>query len=110
MAEGRAGTGGGEIPQSSPYGFYTVALALVLAALAFVVALFVFKTDIANMTAALGPLYTLFGTLVGAYFGIKATNDANDKARVEVKRANDKTNKALAALDPEKANPIVGEH
>lgn len=61
-----------------------MALALVLASAIFCAILFV------NPDAAvtnLGALFTLFGSLIGAYFGIKTSNDANDKARDEVSRA-----------------------
>jgi hypothetical protein len=37
------------------------------------------KTNVANITAALSSLFGIVGTLVGAYFGIKATTDAQGK-------------------------------
>ena len=40
----------------------------------------VFNTDnAANVTAALSSLFGIVGTLVGAYFGIKASGDAQDR-------------------------------
>jgi hypothetical protein len=41
----------------------------------------VFNTDnAANVTAALRSLFGIAGTLVGAYFGIKASGDAQDRS------------------------------
>ena len=41
----------------------------------------VFNTDnAANVTAALSSLFGIVGTLVGAYFGIKASSDAQDRS------------------------------
>jgi hypothetical protein len=41
----------------------------------------VFNTDnAANVTAALSSLFGIVGTLVGAYFGIKASGDAQDRS------------------------------
>jgi hypothetical protein len=37
------------------------------------------KNNVANITAALSSLFGIVGTLVGAYFGIKATTDAQGK-------------------------------
>lgn len=37
------------------------------------------KNNVANITAALSSLFGIVGTLVGAYFGIKASTDAQDK-------------------------------
>lgn len=37
------------------------------------------KNNAANITAALSSLFGIVGTLVGAYFGIKASTDAQDK-------------------------------
>lgn len=101
----RAGGEGGDARYSSPWAFYAVALALVLASAIFCAILFV------NPDAAvtnLGALFTLFGSLIGAYFGIKTSNDANDKARSEVNRAHNEEKRALAALEPDKAAEVIG--
>jgi hypothetical protein len=41
----------------------------------------------ANITAALGSLFGVVGTLVGAYFGIKASSDAQDSSAATAKQA-----------------------
>lgn len=48
----------------------------------------VFNTDnAANVTAALSSLFGIVGTLVGAYFGIKASSDAQDRSADTAQRA-----------------------
>ena len=54
------------------------AIVLVLASLIFVVIMVVFAglfKEATQVTAALGSLFTLMGTVVGTYFGIKSTQD-----------------------------------
>jgi hypothetical protein len=46
--------------------------------------------------------------VVGAYFGIRTSNDAHDKARDELARANDTARKALAVLPPSEGRKVVG--
>ena len=64
----------------------------VTVAFIFVMGLFayldVFEPDnAANVTAALGSLFGVVGTLVGAYFGIKASSDAQDSSAATAKQA-----------------------
>lgn len=48
----------------------------------------VFNTDnAANVTAALSSLFGIVGTLVGAYFGIKASSDAQDSSAATAQQA-----------------------
>jgi hypothetical protein len=58
--------------------------------------------DVAILSGALGGLFTLIGTVVGAYFGIKSTQDTNDKAAARVDEAHNKESTALGALDSDK--------
>jgi hypothetical protein len=63
----------------------TVAFILVMGLFAF---LGVFNSEnAANITAALGSLFGVVGTLVGAYFGIKASSDAQDSSAITAQRA-----------------------
>src|SRR5215207_8998245 len=63
----------------------TVAFIFVMGLFAF---LEVFNTDnAANVTAALGSLFGVVGALVGAYFGIKASSDAQDSSAATAKQA-----------------------
>ena len=64
--------------KSPPYNFGIAAIVLVLASLIFVVIMVVFAglfKEATQVTAALGSLFTLMGTVVGTYFGIKSTQD-----------------------------------
>lgn len=44
--------------------------------------------------ATLGSLFTLVGTVAGAYFGVKNSSDTADRAARETKAANDRTERA----------------
>jgi hypothetical protein len=84
---------------------------IVVAAVVFVVVMYIFKDvfgDGALVTTALSTLFGIFGTVVGAYFGIKSTNDTFDKTRGELAEANDKARQALAALPPEEGKKVMG--
>ena len=70
------------------------------------IVMWMFQDKITNgavVTTALSTLFGIFGTVVGAYFGIKLSNDTVDKTRGDIARSNDKTNRALAALPPDEA-------
>jgi hypothetical protein len=67
--------------RSRPYAFFVAALAIVVAFLAFLFSILLFGDLFNNATtviAALGSLFTLIGTIVGAYFGIKVSNDTSE--------------------------------
>jgi hypothetical protein len=96
--------------KSPPYALYVVALALGLASIVFVLVMLIFRNafqDPAVVTTALSTLFGIFGTVVGAYFGIKASNDAADKAQGAIERANETANRALAELPPEVGKRIM---
>ena len=117
--------------RSPPYAFRVAALAIVAACLVFLFSILTFGDLFKNATtviAALGSLFTLIGTIVGAYFGIKVSSDtsershgaiekahgsameANEKtqqANERAQQANDTAKKALAELDPNVARRIV---
>jgi hypothetical protein len=74
-----------------------------------------------TVIAALGSLFTLIGTIVGAYFGIKVSSDTSERSQGAIERAHgsteeatrraeqahDTAQKALAELDPGVARKIV---
>ena len=94
-----------------PYAFYVVALAFIVVLIAFVVAMVIFRglfEEAAEVTTALSSLFTVIGTVLGAYFGIKVSSDTTDKTRGAIEKANDTTNRALAALPPEEGKRIMG--
>jgi hypothetical protein len=69
----------------------------------------------------LGSLFTPIGTVAGAYFGIKVSNDTSQRAQGAIERAHNRTEEArlraeqahgtaeqaLAELDPSVARRIV---
>ena len=69
---------------------------------AYVVTVLIFgvEFDSAAVTAALGALFTLIGTVSGAYFGIKNSSDTADRAERMAKEAHEKASNAAGALDP----------
>ena len=117
--------------RSPPYAFRVAALAIVAASLVFIFTMLSFGDLFKNATtviAAFGSLFTLIGTIVGAYFGIKVSNDTSErsngaiekahgsameanekmqKANESAQKANDTAKKALAELNPDVARRIV---
>jgi hypothetical protein len=96
---------------SRPYNFILALVVILLATIIFGIVMALFRDtfkDAALVTTALSTLFGIFGTVLGAYFGIKSSNDTSDKARREVAQAHDKAGRALAALDPKEAKRITG--
>jgi hypothetical protein len=74
------------------YFLVRIAILSVTGAFISVMGLFAFlevfnSENAANITAALGSLFGVVGTLVGAYFGIKASSDAQDSSAKTAQRA-----------------------
>jgi hypothetical protein len=74
------------------YFLVRIAILSVTGAFISVMGLFAFlevfnSENAANITAALGSLFGVVGTLVGAYFGIKASSDAQDSSALTAQRA-----------------------
>jgi len=96
---------------SRPYNFILALVVVLLATIIFGIVMAMFRDtfkEAALVTTALSTLFGIFGTVLGAYFGIKSSNDTSDKARREVAEANDKAGRALAALDPKDATKTTG--
>jgi hypothetical protein len=74
-----------QAPSAFSYRLVVVAILSVTFAFIVIMGLFAFlqvfdKDNAANITAALSSLFGIVGTLVGAYFGIKASSDAQDRS------------------------------
>ncbi len=110
--------------RSPPYAFFVAALAILAACVVFVLSMWIFAELFKNattVTTALGSLFTLIGTVVGAYFGIKVSNDTSERSQGAIERAHGSAQEAnrraeqahgtaqqaLAELDPEVARRIV---
>jgi hypothetical protein len=77
-----------------------VLAALVLVTAVAVWALFFYKsvfTEATDVTSLLASLFGIVGTIVGAYFGIKSTNDTTDKAMGQVEKESRRTERANRA-------------
>ena len=106
-----------ETQKSPAYAFWVATIALGVSALAFILTMFIFGglfDDAATVVAALGSLFTLIGTVIGAYFGIKVSGDTSDRAQGAIsaaneraQRANDMAREAYGMLDPK--DPVVAE-
>jgi uncharacterized membrane protein len=84
---------------------------IILATIIFGIVMAIYKvvfTEGALVTTAMSTLFGIFGTVVGAYFGIKSSNDTFDKTRKDVAEATDKANRALAALPSDEGKRVMG--
>ncbi len=97
--------------RTPPYAFRIAALGILVAAAVFLVLMLIFRKDIdgAVMVSAMSTLFTVIGTIIGAYFGIKLTNDNAEKTQAAIKEASDKETEAFGALDPAEAKQILEE-
>lgn len=98
--------------KSPPYNYNFALRAIGAGVIAFVVALialiaFSTKLEATVVTGALGALFTLIGTISGAYFGVKKSSDTEDKGRVaertanaRVQEANKVATEAAGAMEP----------
>jgi hypothetical protein len=96
---------------SRPYNFILALVVVILASVIFVIVMVIFRDafkDAALVTTALSTLFGIFGTVLGAYFGIKSSNDSFDKARKDVTEANNAAKGALAALPPAEGKKVMG--
>jgi hypothetical protein len=78
----------------SAWSYRLVVTAILSVTIAFIVIMGMFallrvfdKSNAANITAALSSLFGIVGTLVGAYFGIKASGDAQDRSAETAQQA-----------------------
>ena len=95
---------------SSPWGMVVALAALLLVSIGSIVVLIYYKsvfTNATDVTTVLGSWFTVVGAIVGAYFGIKASSDATDKAQGAIETANHTANQALAKLPPETAAQVL---
>jgi hypothetical protein len=92
-------------PQTSPpYNMYVVLAALVLVTVLAALVLLFYRsvfTEATDVTSLLATLFSVIGTVVSAYFGVKSTNDTTDKAIGQVEKEAKRTEAAhQAAREP----------
>jgi hypothetical protein len=76
--------------RKTPWGFFLVLAAIVVVAIMYSVTIFAISdTNITPETVfgAMAASFTVIGTLVGTYFGIKAGLDGQDKVKTTLNRA-----------------------
>ena len=92
------------------YGFWLAAITLVLVSLVALFAMLIFKDTFQNatdVTTVLSALFTIIGTVVGTYFGIKTSGDTRDRLQGSIDRANEVTNRALAEISAEAGRRVT---
>jgi Kef-type K+ transport system membrane component KefB len=118
---GQNGQAPGQEPQRPPYAFYVAVVAIVAPCLVYFLSMWVFGDLFQDAATSLGSLFTLIGTVAGAYFGIKVSNDTSARSQGAIERAHgraeeaneraqqahDTAQQALAELDPNVARRIV---
>ncbi|MDE1854070.1 MAG: hypothetical protein KGI38_10065 [Thaumarchaeota archaeon] len=72
-------SGNQKTPKETLYGFYVVVIGLAVATFAFSIALYRY-TSAQDLATAIGPITTLIGTLVGAFFGQQVGSAGKEKA------------------------------
>jgi hypothetical protein len=93
-----------------PYNFILALAVIILATIIFGIVMAIYRdvfTEGALVTTAMSTLFGIFGTVVGAYFGIKASSDTRDKLQGRIDKANETANRALAELPPEVGRRIM---
>jgi hypothetical protein len=99
--------------KSPPYNLWFAWSVLAVAIVAYALTMLLFRDlfeDPAVVTGTLGALFTLIGTVAGAYFGVKSSSDTADRAKKQVDEANARTERAnksagaaLLEVDPNKS-------
>jgi Tfp pilus assembly protein PilN len=83
---------------------YVVLAALVLVTVLAALVLLFYRsvfTEATDVTSLLATLFSVIGTVVSAYFGVKSTNDTTDKAIGQVEKEAKRTEAAhQAAREP----------
>jgi len=86
-----------ERQKSPPYAFYLAGITVVSASSIFGLTLLTFADlfqSAAAVTSALGSLFTVTGTVSGAYFGIKAASDTAERSEAAIERAYERADQA----------------
>ena len=105
-----------EEEKNPPYNLWFAWTVLAVAIVAYALTMLLFRglfEDPAVVTGSLGALFTLLGTVAGAYFGVKSSSDTADRAKKQVDEANARTERAnksakaaLLEVDPNKSQEL----
>jgi hypothetical protein len=88
------------------YGAWLIGVAFVLLGVVFGIAVSQF-TNAADVTAAVGSVATVVGTIIGAFFGIQAGSSGKEAAEAGRAQAERASRLALAKLDPQDAADVM---
>lgn len=91
----------------SLYGFLVVIVGFVLVGVAFVLSVYKW-TDSKDVTAAVGAVTSIVGTLAGAFFGINVGAAGKERAEAERNAAQKDVVKLAALLPPDQAARAFG--
>ena len=110
-------TSAGELQKSPPLAFYLAALTVLSASGIYGLTLWIFADlfqSVAAVTGALGSLFTVTGTVSGAYFGIKVANDTAMRSEAALERAYERADqsyqvalRALGELPAESSRRVI---
>jgi hypothetical protein len=87
-----------------PFNLIVAIVCVVAAVVAYLLTMWLFRglieapEDVAIVSGALGVLFTLIGTVAGAYFAVKSTQDTADKAAKQVEEEAKRTERANQAV------------
>ena len=94
------------------YGFWLILISLLLISGLFVFVVWLREVPfrgVADVHTGLGTVTTLFGTLVGLFFGHQAGSSGREKAEAARKHSDAVANAALAHLDDSKVDDMVDD-
>jgi len=94
------------------YGFWLILISLLLISGLFVFVVLATKVEfhgVADIHTGLGAVTTLFGTLVGFFFGHQAGSSGKEKAEAARKHSDAVAKAALAHLDDSKVDDMVDD-
>jgi hypothetical protein len=88
------------------YGFWIVVIGLLVIGTVFGISVSKWAAA-ADVATAAGPVTSVIGTLVGAFFGVQIGAAGKDKAEQERSKAEEKALHLASALPPDKATQVL---
>jgi hypothetical protein len=100
------------VRRGTPWGFFLVLAAIVVVAIVYSVTIFALEQENRTPEVVFGAMaasFTVIGTLVGTYFGIKAGLDGQDKVKQALTMAGDSSRERLKAGTERNGDRGIGE-
>lgn len=92
--------------QDTQYGFWIIIAGFIVVLLVFLVSVYKWPES-KDVTAAVGSVTGIVGTLAGAYFGVHVGAAGKEKAEQQRDAAQAKVERIAALLEPSKAQEIL---